>query len=275
MRSPLLVGLGIALAFLLGAQQAISDVLARNGAQRMSLLLLLPSSVDDRYMLVPAQRLVAARRALAEGKAAQARRELAALPASPDRMALEAQLAEQEGDQRRALALYLAAGDLEGLNRVLARRQAQGDLRGALSLQLEIVRRLAASRTQSDALADAWWRLGQIYAALGYKEPSRGVLFRRQALEAYERALALAPFSQTYLLNAGYQAFDLGESARAGALFARAHDADPKSVNALVGLGRVALLRGDRASAGGYLAAAQAIDPSLPDVVRLAQQIAR
>jgi tetratricopeptide (TPR) repeat protein len=207
------------------------------------------------------------------GDVSAARREIVLLSFNPDRGALEGRLAEQEGNERAAIAAYLRAGDFESLTREVSRMETSGKSREALSIQREIVRRLGLIRTQPDALADAWWRLGQVCAKLGYQEKSERAAYRRQAFEAYEQALSLAPFSQTYLLNAGYEAFDLGDFAQASALFSRARDADPKSVNALVGLGRIAFLRGDHAQAHAYLAAARGIDPALPDVRRLAQEL--
>jgi tetratricopeptide (TPR) repeat protein len=223
----------------LGFQQIRSDVLARRAASSASLVGLLPKRIDANSWFTPTQSLLVAREALAENDLPTMRRALERLAPSSDRAALEGELAERENDMHAAIAAYLAAGDAGGLARATARLQASGDLQGALALQEMIVERIRADPTQPDALADAWLRFGQLSDLIGRREPGKRAAYARRALEAYERAVALAPFSQTYLLNAGYEALYLGEFKRSEALFSRACEADPKSTDARKGLEKV------------------------------------
>jgi tetratricopeptide (TPR) repeat protein len=122
-----------------------------------------------------------------------------------------------------------------------------------------------------DAFAEAWWQLGYLdaEAALG----GRDARAAERALSAYERAHALAPFNQKYVLSAGYQALALHDLDRAAALFTSSYDTDPTSVHALVGLGDIALQRGHRARALSYLQRARHLDATSPDVAQLAHRL--
>jgi tetratricopeptide (TPR) repeat protein len=143
---------------------------------------------------------------------------------------------------------------------------------GLHALQHEIVWRLESDRTQPDALAEAWWRLGLVEETQAYHQPlspKARYPFAARSLDAYEHAVALAPLSEKYLISAGSQELNLDRVASAQTYFERARDVDPTSAQAWVGLGEVALYRGDRATAVRYLARARRIDPTLPAVQRL------
>jgi tetratricopeptide (TPR) repeat protein len=229
----------LVLLAMLGFQQTVSDTLARREAASASLIGLLPRKNDARLWYTPMQRLLVAREAFAENDLPAMRQALERLAPGSDRFALEGELAEREGDTRAAISAYLAAGDVNGLARAATRIQASGDMQGALALQETIVRRIEEERTQPDALADALLRLGQLNDLIGRRNPERRAAYACRAMGAYERAIALAPLSQTYLLNAGYEALYLGDLQHSETLFARARDVDPKSTDARVGLERV------------------------------------
>lgn len=220
----------------LGYQQLFSDMLARRAARPASFIRLLPERFDAQPWFTPTQRLLIAREALAENDLPATRRALERLAPNSDRAALEGELAERDNDMHEAVSAYLAAGDVVGLARVTTRIQASGDTQGALALQEMITARIEKERTQPDALADAWLRLGQLYDLTGRQMPGKRASYARRAMDAYERAVALAPYSQTYLLNAGYEALYLGNFKRSEALFSRACEADPKSTDARTGL---------------------------------------
>jgi len=220
----------------LGFQQILSDVLARRAAQTASFIGLLPERFEAQPWFTPTQRLLVAREALRENDLPATRRALGRLAPSSDRAALEGELAERENDMHAAISAYLVAGDVFGLARVSARIQASGDIQGALALQEMIVGRIEEERTQPEALADARLRLGQLYELMGRRNPAKRTAYARRAMDEYERAVALAPFSQTYLLNAGYEALYLRDFKRSEALFSRAREADPKSADARTGL---------------------------------------
>jgi tetratricopeptide (TPR) repeat protein len=269
---------------LLAALQVVSGALLREYAQPYSLLRFLPDDLDDVVFgrdgaraPTPALRLVLARLAVDERDFALADLRLRNLPPSRDRSQLAAQLAELRGDHGEAIVEYLQAGDLPGLEREEARIAATGDTRGAVMLQREIVRRLAGDRTQPDALAEAWWRLGLAEQLDGYMHYPIGD--RRpwvvRAMHAYEQAVALAPLSERYLVAAGSQELNLADDAAAQQYFERARDVDPTSAQAWVGLAEVALDGGDRAGARRYLQRARHIDPNLPAVQRLDVKLQR
>lgn len=263
---------GLLLA-LLGVQQAISDVLARDAAQPGSLVAYLPARVDERWPLLPLQRLLLARRDLAAGDLQGAEHEVTLLPRSPDRLDLEAQLAERHGDRATAIAKYFAAGEVDGLEAIVAGLQKSGDLHQALTLQQAIIGYLVQNGVQLNTLADAWWRLGWLFADLGDQTPTERTKDYRASMAAYEHAIELAPFSQKYLLNAAYRAVGLGELERARIWYDRVRSMNPKSVDALLGLAKIALLRGNRDEARVDLATARSINPTSPDISELARQL--
>jgi tetratricopeptide (TPR) repeat protein len=220
----------------LGYQQILSDVLVRRAARPASFIGSLPERFDRHHWFTPTQRLLVARKALAENDLPATRRALQRLAPNSDRDSLKGELAERENDMHAALSAYFAAGDVVGLARVTTHMQASGDIQGALALQELIVGRIEEETTQPEALADAWLRLGQLYDVMGWSKPGKRAAYARRAMDAYERAVALAPYSQTYLLNAGYEALYLGNFKRSEALFSRACETDPKSTDARAGL---------------------------------------
>jgi tetratricopeptide (TPR) repeat protein len=268
MRS-LTLALLAAAAVLLGFVQVVSDVLARPAAQHVSALNLLPAHVASKLLLLPAQRLLAAREALADGNVARTQEGIAQLPPSPERFALEGGVAELRGDLHVAAQRYAQANDYESLERVVMQADLKGEHAWALQLQRTLLAQLRGDRPHLDAFADAWWDLGRLQAEAQTRDPRAA----REALADFEHARALAPFNQKYVLSAAYQALALNELDRADALFSSSYDADPTSVHALVALGDIALARGRRARALSYLQRAQHLDAGSPDVLRLAQQL--
>jgi tetratricopeptide (TPR) repeat protein len=82
----------------------------------------------------------------------------------------------------------------------------------------------------------ALWRRGQLEEAAAVAQPAARAARETSALRFYERALALAPNEETYLLAAGRQALTLGDRMRARAYYRRALDAVPGSADARAGL---------------------------------------
>ena len=267
-----------ALLLALGALQVVSSALLRDYARPYALPALLPADMDDRLFgesgaRAPTSglRLLLARQALADHNYALAELRLRNVPPGRDRDQLTGLLEEARGDHADAIHDYLLAGDSNGLEREEARVTASGDTRGAVLLQREIVARLKKDRTQPDALAEAWWRLGlaeQLDGYMHYPISSRRP-WQIRAMKAYENAVALAPLSERYLVAAGSQELNLNDAATAQRYFERARDVDPTSAQAWVGLAQVALRRGDRAAARRYLARAERIDPASPALHRM------
>lgn len=261
----------------LAAVQVISSSVLRDYAQPDSWLMHVPHTLANRVavgagdrFLTPALKLVLARRAMDHGDLALAERRVAALPPSRDRASLTGEILERRGDHAGAIRSFLLAGDLPALEREEQLVELSGNISGAVALQREIVSGLERDRTQPDALAEAWWRLGLVEETDAYHHPipARGP-YKVRSLRAYEQAVALAPLSEKYLIAAGSQELNLGDVGRALIYFERARDVDPTSAQAWIGLGEVALYRGDREAAHRYLARARRIDPSMPSVLRL------
>jgi len=264
----------LALAFV----QFVSSAVLRDVGRAYSLPSLLPADMDDRIFgangaraPTSALRLLLARQALADHNYALAELRLRNVPPGRDRAQLSGMLAEARGDHADAIHDYLVAGDSAGLEREEGRVTASGDTAGAVLLQRQIVASLLGDRTQPDALAEAWWRLGlaeQLDGYMHYPISSRRP-WQLRAMGAYEKAVALAPLSERYLVAAGAQELNLDDFAAAQRYFERARDVDPTSAQAWVGLAQVALRRGDRAAARAYAARAERIDPQAPAVHRL------
>jgi tetratricopeptide (TPR) repeat protein len=106
-------------------------------------------------------------------------------------------------------------------------------------------------------MGQAWWRLGQLQAAAGYRAPERRTTLWRGAETSYERALQLAPNEETYLLAAAYQSFANGDIASSGRSYAHAAAVVPNSADAYAGLAWVSAAMHDCAQASASLARAR------------------
>jgi tetratricopeptide (TPR) repeat protein len=279
MRVLALVGL-LAVALALGVLQTVASIAAAPAAQSGSVVRLLSQSsarVDalDPALAMPVPlRILLARRALAAGDSARAAALAARLGPSTDRSALEAEIAAKRGDMEAARVGWLDAGDYGDLEALVTDLEQRGDARGAERLQATIVDRLAQDRTHPDTLAEAWWRLGVLDAALAERRVSAGGPQRR-SLAAYQEAIALAPYSAKYLISAASQELNLNELDAAQRYFERAAEVVPGSVLVPVGYGEVAVRRHDFAAARKHLAEARRIDATEPAVERLALKIPR
>jgi tetratricopeptide (TPR) repeat protein len=269
-----------AVALALGALQTVASIAAAPAAQSGSLVRWLSGSsarVDalDPALVMPVPlRILLARRALAAGDLARAAALAARLGPSTDRSALEAEIAAKRGDMEGARLGWLDAGDYADLEALVTDLEQRGDASGAERLQATIVERLAQDRTHPDTLAEAWWRLGVLDAALAEHVISAGGPQRR-SLAAYEEAIALAPYSAKYLISAASQELNLNELDAAQRYFERAAEVVPGSVLIPVGYGEVAVRRRDFAAARKHLAEARRIDATEPAVERLALKIPR
>jgi tetratricopeptide (TPR) repeat protein len=275
--------LGLLLAVAFGAVQAVSSIALRGEGQGGAWPRFVPEALAERVdrigptvPLPAALRLVLGREALARGDAGLAALDAAALPPSRDRLALEGGIAEARGDSAAAVRAYLAAGDLSALQAAVDGLVRAGRIPDALALEHAAVDRLAADRTQIDALAQAYFDLGGLEETQAYQF-AVGTAVRhdheRAAGDAYAKALALAPFDERYLIAYANQELNLGEIASAERVFERARDADPTSAEPVAGLGDAAFRRGDAAAARAELARARAIDPASAAVARLAKEI--
>jgi tetratricopeptide (TPR) repeat protein len=219
---------------------------------------------------------VLARSALARGDVALAAADAAGLPASRDRLALDAGLAAARGDSAEAVRDYFAAGDLQGMEQHIDALASAGRIEDAVTLERAVVERLATDPTQQDALAQALFDLGRIDQTLAYQFPlgdPRRHLHEVEAVEPYARAVALAPLDERYLLAYANGELNAGDVRAAERVFERARDADPTSAEPIAGLGDAAFRRGDVAAARAYLARARALDPASAAVGTLARKL--
>ncbi len=185
--------------------------------------------------LPPALRSAYARALLHRGDTAAAAAIVERLPDGADAADLRGQLAEGESEPARALRWYVRAHDFERAQRLIDLSDTPRRLGHAQALEAELVAALAG---ESDAgvRARALWRQGQITNEAAAADPANAATLQRRALSLYERALALAPNEETYLLAAGRQALNLGDKAAAAAFYGRALEAVPDSADAQAGL---------------------------------------
>ncbi len=114
--------------------------------------------------------------------------------------------------------------------------------------------RLARDGTHPDAVAEAYWQMGRLANRQAWREVSGSALQQRMAALAqsgdFEAAVALAPLSERYVVEAANQADLLGDRRRAAELFAQPLTVDPASADAIAGLGVVGLENGRPANRG-------------------------
>jgi tetratricopeptide (TPR) repeat protein len=219
--------------------------------------------VLDRIAPAPYVEATLAEQALESGDALSAQRYALRLPASPSRDELLARVARARGQRQLALEYFLAAPDVDAVQRS-ANALATRDPAAAYDLERLLKIRLALLRTHPDAVAEASWRMGLYANRQAWRQvPGSSLQTRwlRRGLRDFEGAVTLAPLSERYIIAAANQADLLGEASRAELLFRHGVDVDPASSDAIAGLGVMALRRGDRATATRYLKKARAIDP--------------
>lgn len=237
----------------LGAVQIASSAAYGDLAARVSLPAALHAA--DPTLLRPLLGDANARAAAAihDGDLDGAQRLVATLPNDARSADLRGQIAQALGKRDDAIADYVRAGDVTRAQALIDGIVATEPDRALADQQL-LVAALRDDPGAGEVTGQAWWRLGQLQAAQGERDPSRRAVTGRAAEVSYERALALAPNEETYLLAAGYQSMANGDTAAAGRWYARAVDVVPNSADAFAGLAWTAALAGDcaraRSSAG-------------------------
>lgn len=253
-----LVVAGLALAALLGAVQLASSAAYGDLAVRPSL----PAMLHDRMpaLLRPLLGNAQARAeaAVHDGDLATAERLAATLPDNAESADVRGRIAEAHGNRDAAVQLYIRAGDVvraQALIDALATTQPDR----ALADQALLVAAHQDDASAGEVRGEAWWRLGQLQAAAGYRNPAQRTAYWRKAEASYERALALAPNEETYLLAAGFQSLANGDAAAASRWYAHAADVVPNSADAYAGLAWTAAATHDCARARDALARARAL----------------
>ncbi|HEY1428816.1 MAG TPA: tetratricopeptide repeat protein [Candidatus Tumulicola sp.] len=214
---------------------------------------------------------------LERGDAASAHRYAIALPASPVRDDLLGRAAAAGGDTALAYEYYLAAPDVDAIETYIE-SLATRDPAAAYELERTLSQRLLAGGSHPDAVAETQWHLGLLANRRAWREipdsPAQGFWLRR-SMDAFQRALDIAPLSDRYAIAAANQAMLLGELPRSQALFAQAARSNPGSADAIAGLGVVAYELGDVRAAAGELERARRIDPNALMVRALAHDVAQ
>jgi tetratricopeptide (TPR) repeat protein len=245
-------------AALLGAVQLASSAAYGDLAVRPSL----PAALHDhaprlfRPMLGNAQ--ARAEAAVHDGDLATAERLAAPLPDDAESADIRGRIAEARGDRETALRRYISAGDFVRAQSLID-ALASTDPDRALADQALLVAAHQDDANAGEVRGEAWWRLGQLQAAAGYRNPARRTEYWRKAESSYERALALAPNEETYLLAAGYQSLANGDIPAAQRWYAHAADVVPNSADAYAGLAWTAAVRHDCSRAREYLSRARAL----------------
>jgi tetratricopeptide (TPR) repeat protein len=247
----------------LGAVQLASSAAYGDLAVRPSF----PAALHDRApsLLRPLLGGAHARAAAAvhDGDLATAERLAATLPDDAGAADIRGRIAEARGDRDAAVASYVRAGDVvraQALIDALARQ----DPARALADQERLVAALHDDQSAGEVTGQAWWRLGELQAAAGYRDTAQRTTYWRAAQASYERALALAPNEETYLLAAGYQSLANGDAAASERFYTHAADVVPNGADAYAGLAWTAAARHDCARARTTLAKARALRAATP-----------
>lgn len=214
----------------------------------------------ERIAPAPYVEAMLAHAALRRGDLARAQLHAAMLPRSVERADLLGRIAQARGDESSAQREYLRADDIFAIGAEVNRLAAH-NAAAAYRLELRFKARLEQLRTHPDAVADAYWRLGQLATQ---QEPPSGPLRTRWlnvGMRDYEQAIALAPFAEKYLLAAGAQALNLHRYGSAHRYYRRAAGVDPASADAYAGMGLAALASGHRAAAIAYARRSRSFDP--------------
>lgn len=238
----------VAVAAALGAVQLASSAAYGDLAARASLPAALHAADPGLLRPVLGGRAARAAAALHDGDVATAERLTAPLPDDATTADLRGQIAQARGDRNAAIAAYVRAGDVvraQGLIDAVA----AADPARALADQRALVAALQDDPRASEVTGQAWWRLGQLQAAAAERDPTRRAALGREAESSYERALALAPNEETYLLAAGYQSLANGDVTSSARWYAHAAEVVPNSADAFAGLAWTAALGGDCARA--------------------------
>lgn len=206
-----------------------------------------------------------AREALANGDLDSAQRHALKLPPDSVRNGLLAQIAAARGEDVLAYEYAFAAPDTQSVQTAIERVRAKDPV-AAYGLEERFRDRLTALETHPDAVARAWWMLGEIAASMPGEWQAR-------AYADYTMAARLAPLDVQNVLSAANEAVTLSRWNDAEHWYARALDVNPASADAVAGLGIVAIAHHDRVEAQARLRAALAIDPSSKVAATLADEL--
>jgi tetratricopeptide (TPR) repeat protein len=255
---------GAVVAVVLGAVQLASSAAYGDLAARPSLPALLHARAPDLLRPLLGGPRAQAAAALHDGDLAAAERIVGTLPDDAESADLRGRLAEARGDRPAATAAYVHAGDVVRAQHLIDATAAANPV-AALADQQRLVAALRDDANASEVAGEAWWRLGELQAAAGYRDASRRASYWRDAETSYEHALQLAPNEETYLLAAAYQSLANGDAAASDRFYARAADVVPNSADAYAGLAWTSAVLHDCERARTNLARTRALRAAAPD----------
>jgi tetratricopeptide (TPR) repeat protein len=252
------VALVLALTVLLGAVQLASSAAYGDLAVRPSLPAALHDRVPRLFRPLLGGSRAQAEAAVHDGDLDAGERLAALLPDDAETADVRGRIAEVRGERDAAVHWYVRAGDVVRAQ-ALIDKLATTDPDRALADQALLVAAHQDDASAGEVRGEAWWRLGQLQAAAGYRDPARRADDWRKAEASYERALALAPNEETYLLAAGFQSLANGDIAGASRWYTRAAEVVPNSADAFAGLAWTAAASHDCTRAREALARARAL----------------
>ena len=251
--------------------QLASDAVFARAAAPVSIAAQLPPGLGtrmyqtlERIAPLPFVEAMLTEDALRRGDLAAASAHAARMPAGTRRNEDEARIALARGRHDEAINRFLEAGDDAALQADVLQLIQSGRAREAYALEDRVRRRLIASKTRPNAVADSWWRLGRLAVRMHDVQ---------EADRDYARAHALAPLNTKYLIESGTLALQQRHADAARASFARAAEIDPASADAVAGMGLAALDRGDRAEARKLAERSAHLNARAPLVVRLQRRL--
>ncbi len=264
MRTAVIV-VGLALTALLGAVQLASSAAYGDLAVRPSFPAALHDRLPDLFRPLLGDARARAEAAVHEGDLTTAERLAATLPDDPESADVRGRIAEAHGDRDAAVQLYIRAGDVVRAQALIdALAQTRPDR--ALADQTLLIAAHQDDPSAGEVRGEAWWRLGQLQAAAGYRNPVERMPYWRKAETSYERALALAPNEETYLLAAGYQSLANGDAAAAARWYTHAAEVVPNSADAYAGLAWTAAAKHDCARARDALTRARTLRAAMTTI---------
>lgn len=266
----MLVALAVFLACALGAIQLGSDaIFARTGEPPS-----LPAHVRPQLGVAvyraaahvaqaPFVDSMLARAALDRRDLSAAARYASRLPQSPARDDLFGKIAQAQGRERAAQEYFVRAGDIVAIDAAVD-AVTQRDPARAYALEDALRGRLEQTETHPDAVAEAYWHMGD----LAWRQGRRDL-----AMADFRRAVGLSPLSEKYVLSAGFAAYELHDDEAAGRYFARVLSVNPASADAYAGAGMVALRGGDRTRAELDAQRARSANPNSSALASLEAQL--
>ena len=245
-----------AIVVVLGAVQIASSAAYGDLAVRPSLPAMLHDAAPRLLRPLIGGPKARAAAALHDGDLDEAERLLSGVPEDAEAADLRGRIAEARGERDVAVDAYVRAGDVLRAQAIID-RMVGPNLPRALGYQERLVARLRDDPNGAEVLGEAWWRLGQLQTAVGYRHPAERSRYWREAETSYEHALELAPNEETYLLAVAYQSLANGDQRASLRYYQRAAEVVPNSLDAWVGLAWAAAMAHDCSAARRYFSRAR------------------